>query len=966
MPDTTPALEALAHDLRAAMQGEVRADGVTRHQYASDASIYRIDPLAVVFPRDADDIVAAVTVARGHGVPVLARGAGTSLAGQTVAAAVVLDCSRHLHAITTVDAEQRMAHVQPGVVQDDLNRAAARHGLMFAPDTSTANRATLGGMIGNNSCGMRSARYGMTIDHVEALDVVLADGSRAHLAPCSGDEVAARGRIDSLEGRLYREVPALVSRTDAAIRRDIPPFWRRSGGYRLERLLPDRGPFSLANLVVGSEGTLAVVAGAQVRLVPIPRHVVALAGHFASVREAIAATDDAQACGASAIELVDHFILDLSRRSPLHREFVSFLEGEPGALLFVEFHADDAGEAQAAADTLEARWRRGKHGYAVLRASRATELRRFRELRNSGQGLLLAAGVGGERSIAFIEDTAVEPSRLADYVDRLERILAAHGLRAGFYGHASAGCLHVRPFMDLRRPRDVEVMRAVAEEVLAVVTEFGGNNSSEHGDGLVRSAFNARIFGSEVYGAMQAVKGLFDPEGRLNPGKKVDAPPMTASLREPGRFPQRALGTHFDFGSAGMFGAAERCARIGQCRKSPGAGATMCPSFMATRDERHSTRGRAVALADALLAPDPRAALGDARLHEALDLCLECKACQVECPLGVDMAALKSEFLAQYQAQHGTSLRTRLFGHARTINQVGSALAPVANALSRLPFARAAMHRWLGIDRRRQLPTFARESLGAWHRGRAPIAHGASRGPVVFLADSFTSFTEPDVGRAAIELLEMAGHEVTVVDDVCCGRSFISKGMLDEARRRQRDLVARLGPQAERGIPIVGVEPSCVFTLTDELQRLGAGGVAPAIAAQARLVDALLVDAIASGALVARGTPSATRVLLHTHCHQKAAGAANASAELLHHLPNCTVEVLDAGCCGMAGSFGYEAEHHDVSMAIGEQRLFPAVRSAPDAVVVATGTSCRQQVLAGTSRTAVHPVVLAHAHLRRP
>ncbi|MEP7346796.1 MAG: FAD-binding and (Fe-S)-binding domain-containing protein, partial [Gemmatimonadaceae bacterium] len=628
--------------LGAALAGEIRFDTYTRHLYSTDASMYAIEPLGVAFPRDADDVVAAVEVASRFDVPILPRGAGTSLAGQTVGRAVVLDMSRYMHGLIDLDADAMTARVQPGLIQDDLNKAAGKHRLMFAPDTSTSNRATLGGMIGNNSCGARSARYGMTIDHVESLDVVLSDGSRAHLGALDASEVARRGQGDSLEARLHHLVPALLASHEATIRRDTPPFWRNSGGYRLERMLPERGSFNLANLVVGSEGTLAVVVEAKVRLVPQPKAVVGVAGHFASVAAAIAAAEDGRECDAAAIELVDRFILNLARRSSAHRKLVAVLEGDPGALLWLEFYGDSMPEARAAAERLEAMWRANGHGYAVVRAQTSDELTRFRELRKAGLGLLSAAGEGGERSLAFIEDTAVNPLQLAEYTQRLAELLERYKLKAGFYGHASAGCLHIRPFMDLTRPGAVQTLRQVAEEVCALVTEFGGNNSSEHGDGLVRSEFNRRIFGDALYDAMCELKGLFDPRGRFNPGKKVEAPLMTEHLREPALPRALPIATHFPFeAEGGMRGAANRCARIGACRKSELAGRTMCPSFMATRDEQHSTRGRANALVHALSSPDPEAALGDERLHEILDLCLECKACKTECPLSVDMAALK-------------------------------------------------------------------------------------------------------------------------------------------------------------------------------------------------------------------------------------------------------------------------------------------------------------------------------------
>jgi FAD/FMN-containing dehydrogenase/Fe-S oxidoreductase len=966
----TPAAPSdLEATLAASVAGEVRFDRYTRNLYATDASLYAIEPVGVVFPRHADDVQATIEIAARYETPVLPRGGGTSLAGQTVGRAVVLDFSRHMHALVHLDAEARRAIVQPGLVQDDLNRAAARHGLVFAPDTSTSNRATLGGMIGNNSCGSRSARYGMTIDHVLALDVVLADGSRARLEPVPVEEALRRARTESVEGRLYRDVPPLVAAHERAIREDFPPYWRRSGGYRLDRMLDGRNVVDLSRLVVGSEGTLAVVVSADVALVRQPGAVAAVAGHFTTVAEAIAAVDDARREDAAAIELVDRFILDLARRSPMHGHLVSILDGEPGALLWVEFYGDSSAAATASAERLTARWRANRHGYAIARASTTVELQRFRELRKAGLGLLMAAGEGRERSIAFIEDTAVDPSRLADYTARIAAILSRHALRAGFYGHASAGCLHIRPFMDLTRPGEVAKLRAVAEEVAALVTDFGGMNSSEHGDGIVRGEFSRKIFGEELYGAMRELKRIFDPEARLNPGKKVDTPAMTEHLRDLALPPSRSLPTRlaFDF-EGGMRGAANRCVRIGACRKSPGGGGTMCPSFMATRDEQHSTRGRANALVHALSSPDPRAAMGDTRLHEILDLCLGCKACKNECPMSVDMASLKSEFLWHYQSHHGVSLGTRLFGEARRVNAMGAALAPLSNWLSRLPGARATLERLTSLDRRRPLPEFRRATVGRWFARRdARRSPAAKRGPVVFLADSFTSYTEPEIGRAAIELLEMAGWEVRLAADVCCGRAQISKGLLDQARARHERLVERLAPAARAGIPIVGCEPSCVHTLQDELMSLS-GDVAGAsdVARSTRLVEELLVQALGDGAL--RLPPTGVRpVLFHGHCHQKAAAATTTSVALLRAIPGAEVTVLDAGCCGMAGSFGYEKEHYEISMRIGEMRLFPAVRSASaDTMIAATGTSCRQQIAHGTGRVAQHPVVILREEVRGP
>ncbi|HEX9562879.1 MAG TPA: FAD-linked oxidase C-terminal domain-containing protein [Gemmatimonadaceae bacterium] len=966
------AVTELESVLQKELEGEVRFDSHTRHLFSTDASLYAIEPVGVVFPRHADDVVATVSTAVQFGVPVLPRGGGTSLAGQTVGRAVVMDFSRHMHHLVALEPQTRTARVQPGLVQDELNLAAQPLGLFFAPDTSTSNRATLGGMIGNNSCGARSARYGMTIDHVEALDVVLCDASRARFQAMPPDEAARRARATGVEGRLYRELPALVSAHERAIREDFPPYWRRSGGYRLERLLPDAGPMNLSRIVVGSEGTLAVVVEAEVKLVPHPRAVSGVAGHFHSVADAVAAVEAARECDAAAIELVDRFILDLARRSPSHAHLVSVLEGEPGALLWTEFYGDTPAEAEACADLLVRRWSATRHGYAVTRASSPAQLKAFRELRKAGLGLLTAAGQGRERSIAFVEDTAVDPARLSEYTARFAAILDRHQLRAGFYGHASAGCLHIRPFMDLARPGEVARMRAVAEEVSELVVAFGGMNSSEHGDGLVRGEFSRRHFGDELYGAMREVKRIFDPDGRLNPGKKVDTPLMTENLRDPALPEAVPLTTAFRFDhSDGWRGAANRCARIGACRKGPDSGGTMCPSFMATRDEQHSTRGRANALVRVLSLADPRAALGEPDLHEALDLCVGCKACKRECPLSVDMAAMKAEALSHYHRVHGVPLRTRLFGNARTVNRLGAALAPVSNWVAGARAGSGLRERLTGIDRRRALPRFRRETLSRWFARRMPVPQAAkSRGPVVFLADSFTSYSEPEIGISAIELLERAGYEVRLESDVCCGRSLISNGMLDEARTQHARLIGRLAPIAARGVPIAGCEPSCVFTLRDELVSLsGDMAGADAVARQAVLVDDLLAEALDDGTLAVphESTGAAHPVLLHMHCHQKAAGATGGSAALLRHLPGAKVTVLDAGCCGMAGSFGFEREHYDLSMQIGGMRLFPAVRqSAPETLIAATGVSCRQQIAHGTGRPAAHPVVLLHQSIIGP
>jgi FAD/FMN-containing dehydrogenase/Fe-S oxidoreductase len=954
----------IAEALRAAVGGEVRFDAYSRYLYSRDASMYAIEPIGVVFPRDADDVAAVVCTAAEFGVPVLPRGAGTSLAGQTVGAAVVMDLSRHMSRIIEIDAQRRTARVQPGVVQEQLNRAAGPDGLGFGPDTSTSNRATIGGMIGNNSAGSQSIRYGMTIDHVLELDVVLSDASRSRFGPLTEPQRLARAAPATLDGAICRELPQLAERHQEAIATGFPRFWRQSGGYRLDRLAAGTAGaagLDLAKFVVGSEGTLVTVVEAMVQLVPLPRYRVIAVGHFTSVPAAIEATEDALACHPAAVELLDRTILELSRQKIEYQALGSILHGDPDALLFVTFFGDTLAEAVAGLDRLDRLWQVHSHGFHTLRAVHPAEQAALLKVRQAGLGLLMAASSGTRRPLAFVEDTAVEPARLASYASRFRAILDARGLTAGFYGHCSVGCLHIRPFVDLAAPGQAELMRSVAEEVRELVLEYGGVNSSEHGDGLARSEFNQRMFGDALYAAMQETKLLFDPANRMNPGKIVNAPAMTAHLRDVTRPASPPLTTRLLFdGPGGMRGAADRCMNIGLCRKT--ATGVMCPSYMATRDEEHSTRGRANALVKALSMDDPRAALGDGRLHDILDLCLECKACKSECPLGVDMAALKTEALASYHDQHGIPLRSRLFGSIRLLNRLGSAAYPVANLASGWQLGRRLAERMLGISAARPLPRFQRQDLRGWFRRRPRAAWPAAQRELIFLADSFTSFTEPSAGRAAIELLELAGWRVRFEDAGCCGRASLSKGLVDQAHRMAAGMAGRLGDAAAEGVPIVGVEPSCLLTLRDEYAALLPGDPrARAVAAATRLPEELLLAAITEGRIVLPpgSLISGRRVLFHGHCHQKALAGTAATLALLRCIPGADVVEVDAGCCGMAGSFGFEAEHYDLSMSIGELRLFPAIRAeAEDTIVVATGVSCRQQIEHGTGRRALHPLVL--------
>jgi FAD/FMN-containing dehydrogenase/Fe-S oxidoreductase len=951
------ASDDLERELRRVVEGEVRFDAYSRLLYATDASMYQVEPIGVVLPRSKDDVHAVLELANRYHVPVLPRGGGTSLAGQTVNHAVVLDFSKFMHRVLEVNREELWCRVQPGLVQDELNAHVRPLGLLFGPDTSTSNRATIGGMCGNNSAGSHSIAYGKTLDHVLELTCLLADGSEVVLRDLSPAELEARCRADGLEGQIYREVRRVVGEHADEIRARYPRIMRRVSGYNLDELVKPQ-PFGLHRLAVGSEGTLVVVVEMKMRLVPRPRFTALDVIHYDDLQAALESSVDLLATGPYAVELTDKMILDLARRNIEQRARMGFVQGDPAAIMIVEYAGETAAEVRAKVEALEALRARRRIGYASHVAYDPAAQQAIWKLRKAGLGLLL--GTRGDRKpIAFVEDTAVEPAKLAPFIARFREILARHDAAAGYYGHCSVGCLHIRPLINLKDAAEIRKMQAIAQEVTALVLEFGGALSGEHGDGRARSPFNEALYGPRLYEAFRQVKRAFDPKGLLNPGNIVDAPPMTEHLRYGPGYRAWEPETLLDFsGQGGFAGAVEMCNGIGVCRKK--AEGTMCPSYMVTLDEEHSTRGRANALRAVLSGHVPREDFTGRRLYEVLDLCLECKACKAECPANVDMAKLKYEVLAHYYRTHGLPLRNRLFGRIHDLVRVGSALAPLSTWV-----ARSAPHRWVlerlaGIDRRRPLPAFARVSFARWfarHRSGGP----APRGEVVLFHDTFNTYQTPDVAVAATRLLEALGYRVSLAEGRrCCGRPMISKGMLEAARALAVENVARLDAAGRGEAPIVGLEPSCLLTLRDEYPDLVRTEAARRVAGRAVLLEELLRDGLAAEPPVvapARGA-AGRRVLLHGHCHQKAlVGTAPTVAVL--RAAGYQVEEVDAGCCGMAGAFGFEVEHYELSVKIAEHRLAPAIRAADaDVAVCAPGISCRQQIEHTTGRTAKHPAEL--------
>jgi FAD/FMN-containing dehydrogenase/Fe-S oxidoreductase len=1003
MPEhSDPRRQKLARLLRERIAGEVRFDAYSRMLYSTDASIYQIEPVGVVIPQTVEDIRAAVTVAADQQVPIVPRGAGTSLSGQSIGPAIIIDFSKYLNRIIDIDLAGRRVRVEPGVVLDQLNAALAPYGLQFGPDVATSNRANLGGMIGNNSAGARSILYGKTVDHVRELSVLLADGTTARFGPLSAGAWGQQLRRPGAEGDIYRTVDRLARQHAAEIRRRYPRILRRVSGYNLDEFV-DGGTwnagrraahsgatesasselnalasatahhspltthqlshlpgtaygFNLSKLIVGSEGTLAVVTEAVLDLVPRPAARGLVMVHFDRMDDALVSLGEIMRCRPSAVELIDRMVLDLAAQNLEIARQLEFVHGKPDAILMVEFSGDtDAGIAEQA-DELEARLARRPAVGDRVRALEPRMRDAIWKMRSAGAALLL--GIPGARKpIAFVEDTAVSPDRLPEFVRRFKETLARHGTTGSFYGHASVGCLHIRPLLDLKSRVDVRHMRQIAEEVADLVLEFDGAMSGEHGDGLARSMWNEKLFGPELYRAFREVKAAFDPKGLMNPGKIVDAPEMCENLRYREGYRLTEPETVLDFSRQGGIGvAAELCNGAGACRKL--SSGTMCPSFMATREEEHTTRGRANALRAAMAGQLPGDGLGDPRLYQVLDLCLMCKACKAECPSNVDLAKLKAEFLHHYYRHNPMPLGNWLMGHIRTLNRLGSMLPGVANWLLGSRGVKWLLEQFADIDRRRALPRLARQSLQAWFRRRTPAETAGSVGRVVLFDDCFTCFNEPEIGHAAVRLLEAAGYRVELAGIGCCGRPMTSKGLLDEARKLAASNVAALESRVGPDVPLVGCEPSCILTFIDEYRDFRLGPAADRVAEATHLLDAWLAAGVHSGRHRLALRPRSERVLAHGHCHQKALVGTSGMQQALELVPELAVHLLDAGCCGMAGSFGYEREHFEVSRAIAERGLLKAVGAEPDATLIAPGHSCRTQLRDLARRAALHPLQL--------
>ena len=959
---TTSDTESLAEELRQQVDGEVRFDKMSRLLYSTDASIYQIEPIGIVIPRSADDVVAVIETAQRHGVPVLPRGGGTSLAGQTVGHAVVIDFSRYMRQVLEVNVEEGWVRTQPGVILDELNLHLESVGMLFAPDPSTSNRGNVGGALGNNSCGAHSIMWGKTVDNVRELAVVLSNGDRAHLGPLSAEQLAAKMRGDGLEGDIYRKLFEIAEANRDEVRARYPKIMRRVGGYNLDELTGE-GDFDLARLVVGAEGTLLAITEAKLGIVPRPRFKGLAVLHFGDLIESMEATVATLEMAPAAVELIGSMIIQQARTNLKYSRMMDFIEGDPEALLAVEMVGDSQTEVVSKLEALEQRMTRSGLGYAVRRLLKPEDQANLWAVRKAGLGLMMNVP-GDAKPLPFVEDTAVAPEVLPQFVKRFTEIVREHDTSAGYYGHASVGCLHIRPLIDLKKRGDVDRMVSIATAVSDLVLEFGGAMSGEHGDGLVRSVWNEKMFGAQIYDAFRQVKRAFDPEGLMNPGKIVDPPPMTENLRISPAYRPLQLKTRMGYSREGSFAQSiEMCNGQGACRKVTEG--TMCPSYMVTRDEEHSTRGRANALRAAISGALPVDSLTSKRLFDVLDLCLECKACSSECPSNVDMTKLKYEFLWRYYQSNGYPLKNRMFGEVARIGRLGSFFAPVSNWVLRSDTFKQFLEKAAGIDRRRDLPPFAGQTFLQWFRSRGASRPGsADNGQVLLFADTFTNYNYPHLGKAATAVLESLGYQVVVPPSRCCGRPMLSAGMIDKATSNARFNVDSIYPYVERGAKLVGLEPSCILSFKDDyLDLLGNDRKTQAVSESTMLIEEFVLEAIQKAGLSHGFKRSVGRVLFHGHCHQKALVGTDAAMTLLRWIPGSEATEVDSGCCGMAGSFGFAAAHYDISMRIGERSLFPAIRSQGSGVsIVSEGVSCRQQIEHGTGRQAKHLVeVLAEA-----
>jgi len=940
-------MKALIQEMKRSIEGDAYFDDISKRIYSVDASIFQILPQGVVVPKSIDDIKRAVKIAAAYNIPVVARGAATGITGACIGEGLVIDTSKYLKKIHEVNYEEGYALCEPGVIQDQLNAVLEPKGFCLGPDTSTGNRATLGGMLANNSAGAHSLRYGKMVDHVISVKTILANAETVEFTEESESTFNEKCKTPGVLGDIYNCIKDIRENHSSAVDEAFPKIQRRVSGYNLDEMVKPF-PINMAKLLVGSEGTLGIASLIKVKISPKPAHTVLSVLHFNDFK---AALDDVQKIldhEPFSLELIDKHVIDMGRQSSTMKGQLDWLQGEPELLLVAEFDASTPGVALKKQKDFAAHMEDEKHCYAnVLLADKVSQNKVWK-LRKAGLGLLMSKR-SNERAVAFLEDVAVAPNKLGSFLSEFKQYFDAAGKTAGFYGHAGVGCVHVRPMLDLSQQGDVDLMVKSMEDIADLLKKYDGALSGEHGDGLTRSWLNEKMFGEAVYSLFKNVKKAFDPSNQMNPGKIVDAPKPTNNLKVAQNQDAISVNTEFDFSDEGGWNfAVDMCNSNGECRRENSG--VMCPSFQAYGDEKHSTRARAQSLQAVLNGGLAFREFYSKELHGVLDLCLECKGCKTQCPSNVDMAKMKSEFLYHYQQKNGYSLRSRLFAQVSKSSKLAVKIPGIINFANSLSSVKWLYNR-IGISSKRDLPNFTRLTLSKWYSRQVKIPGKK----VILFNDTFTEHNNPKIGRAAYRVLQMLGFDVEIPPYVCCGRPMISKGFLKEAKVQARKLINTLKPYVERGETIIGLEPSCILTIADDYPDLIPGEDAKKLAACCITIDDFIAELIDNNEFDLEFLEGTRKVLLHSHCHQKSLNGSDTTMKVLSSLPGVEVSEIDSGCCGMAGSFGYEKEHYDFSMKIGENRLFPEVRKAHyDTEIISNGMSCRCQISHGAQRNPAH------------
>lgn len=972
--------ETIAQEFAATLQGDFFYSTTMRTLYATDASVYKEYPLAVAYPKSRKDIQLLIEFARRQKTSLIPRTAGTSLGGQVVGNGIVVDMSKYFNRILEVNPAEQYVIVEPGVVRDELNRQMKQYGLFFGPETSTANRAMIGGMVGNNSCGTNSIVYGSTRDHVLSITAFLSDGSEVVFENIDVNQFQEKTKQRSLEGHIYNFLQEELSQPE--IQQEIkaqfphPDIHRRNTGYAVDELLkqqpfaPDGKPFNMCELICGSEGTLAFITEIKLNLVPLPpKEKVVMAVHFKTLEESLRATVIAMRHAPTACELMDKIILDCTKQNIEQNKNRFFVKGDPEAILCVEFHAETKEELAAKVDALQQDFEKDMLGYHFP-CLYGGDINKVWNLRKAGLGLL--ANIPGDaKAVAVIEDTAVTVQDLPAYIGDFTDMMNRHQQRSVYYAHAGAGELHLRPILDLKKKEDRVLFRTIATETAELVKKYNGSLSGEHGDGRVRGEFIPMMVGEKNYQLLRRLKYTFDPDGIFNPGKIVDTPPMDTSLRYEENQETRQFDTVFNFDKdEGILRAAEKCNGSGDCRKLPGSGGTMCPSYMATGNEKDTTRARANILRDFLTNSAEVNKFNHQEIYEVMDLCLSCKGCTSECPSNVDIPTLKAEFLHQYYKSNGVPLRTKAIANIGQLSKLAMLFPALSNFGLSNKFTASVMKKILRIAPQRSMPLYYKQTLLDWYRKnpKAYEVNGDRKGKVYFFFDEFTNFNDVEIGIKAIRLLARLGYEVAAVNHVDSGRAHLSKGLLEPAQQLAKENVRIFKTWVNKDVPLVGLEPSAILTFRDEYPRLvdkSEVEAAKNLGKYCFIIDEFIAQEIQKGNISAsQFTKESKTIKLHGHCHQKALSSVDYSAWVCGLPENYNVEVIPSGCCGMAGSFGYEEEHFEVSMKVGELVLFPAVRNAaPETIIAAPGTSCRHQIKDGTHKQAKHPVEVLYEAL---